>query len=412
MTKSRYGVSKGSIHPQVACHFSTVIRDGVKLLKAEYEDGTICYYQEREQGQLVRLKEGDEMIKGLSERIRLPRLGKIRLGIKVNGDKSLYPKAVDYFVCPSAIQEFYGEKPKELPIMIPVEDIEQWASQFYRCYSASRGLICKGDGENATALVDTKTGEIATKDSPNTELRDIKCDPDTCRMMQANQCRPIMNLQFLIPKVPGLGVWQLGTSSINSIKNINSAAALIKGMCGRVSMIPLTLKLEKMEVSPEGKKKNIYVLSLTTSFSMENLISQLNQLPEGRALLPTAADAEPPDDLFTEEILTEEILTEHETPPESAPETENQAPAETASTIEPEEEKQESESFIDMAWLQEQIGILQKHKLESWSNKNIAVYLKILTGKNAKSVTEAVSYLTKEQAEDFTRKVQQVVELA
>lgn len=307
-TKRRYGVLKGSIKPLCACRFTTEEIDGVRLLKmVEKDTGMTYYYQEREEG-LIRVKEDfSTMIKGLSERIRLPRLGKIRLGIKVNGSNSTYPKAVDYFVCPQIVELVYGKKPKELPIMLPVEDIEQWASQYYRCYSRTRGLICKGDGENATALVDVQTGEIATKDSANVELRDITCDPDNCELMKAKQCRPIMNLQFLIPRVPGLGVWQLDTSSINSIKNINSAAALIKGMCGRVSMIPLILKLEKVEVSPEGKKKNVYVLNLATSFSMEDLMEQLKSLPPGQAILPSPADTEAPDDLFPQEVLDSEL---------------------------------------------------------------------------------------------------------
>ncbi|GAI61614.1 unnamed protein product, partial [marine sediment metagenome] len=39
-------------------------------------------------------------IKDFQGRGRIPRLGKIRLGEKVKGKKSDYPKAVDHFVCP------------------------------------------------------------------------------------------------------------------------------------------------------------------------------------------------------------------------------------------------------------------------------------------------------------------------
>ena len=45
--------------------------------------------------------------------------------------------------------------------MFPTDDQTQWASQYLRCYSASRGLVCRGDGETAVAKIDIRTGEIA-----------------------------------------------------------------------------------------------------------------------------------------------------------------------------------------------------------------------------------------------------------
>jgi len=63
------------------------------------------------------------MIIGLSEVRRLPRLGKIHLGVKeINAKGVEYPKAVNYFVVPPEVAEVYGEKPTELDIVIPTED--------------------------------------------------------------------------------------------------------------------------------------------------------------------------------------------------------------------------------------------------------------------------------------------------
>jgi hypothetical protein len=52
-------------------------------------------------------------IKDLSDKRRLPRLGKIRLGIKCKSVSTgnEYPKEVEYFVCPPEVQKVYGEKP-------------------------------------------------------------------------------------------------------------------------------------------------------------------------------------------------------------------------------------------------------------------------------------------------------------
>jgi len=88
----------------------------------------------------------------------------------------------------------------------------------------------------------------------------------------AEKCREVMNLQFLLPEVPGLGVWQIDTGSINSIRNINSASQLIKAVTGRISMIPLLLTLEKQEVQgADGKKKTVHVMNLGIKENLINL---------------------------------------------------------------------------------------------------------------------------------------------
>lgn len=242
-------------------------------------------------------------IKGVSEVIRLPRLGKIRLGIKKENPNGVpYPAPVDYFVCPEEVRKVFGERPQELRIMFPTDDKTQWASQFLRCYSASRGLICRGDGETAVARVDVKTGEIAGKDAAVTELREVTCNPPGCPYHQRAQCRRVMNLQFLLHDCPGFGVYQLDTSSFHSIVNVNSSLELIRGICGRLGMIPLSLKLVEQEVQPEGKRKTVRVLSLTAPYSLAE-IQKYAGMPPGQVLLLPAPDSEAPDDLFPDEVL-------------------------------------------------------------------------------------------------------------
>jgi hypothetical protein len=243
-------------------------------------------------------------IKGVSDVVRLPRLGKIRLGIKKENDSGVpYPCPTDYFVCPQEVRKVFGEKPRELRIMFPTDDQTQWASQYLRCYSASRGLICRGDGETAVAKTDILTGEIATKESIETELKEVTCNPSKCAYYQEARCRRVMNLQFLLPDCPGFGVYQLDTGSFYSIVNVNSSLELIRGTCGRLSMIPLCLKLVEQEVQPEGKKKTVRVLSLTAPYSLVE-IQKYAQMPPGQVLLLPPPDNEAPDDLFPDEVLS------------------------------------------------------------------------------------------------------------
>ncbi|MEM3486415.1 MAG: hypothetical protein QXI12_12435, partial [Candidatus Methanomethyliaceae archaeon] len=70
-------------------------------------------------------------IKGWSERRRVPRLGTIGIGYK---DEDGRPKWVDYFVVPPEVQAVYGEKPKELDIMIPSEDPEIYFPEYLKRY--------------------------------------------------------------------------------------------------------------------------------------------------------------------------------------------------------------------------------------------------------------------------------------
>nr|PZN59666.1 MAG: hypothetical protein DIU58_17655 [Sphaerobacter thermophilus] len=199
-------------------------------------------------------------IKGISEIRRLPRLGKIHLGIKLTNQRGTeYPKAVDYFVVKeddstpaAAVEAFrsvYGDKPRQLRIMFPSDDPEVICPQYYKQYGAGTGLVRMCDGERC--LCRTESGEMVETE--------CLCDPPGG---DPNGCKHMMHLIFMLPDVPGIGVWQLDTSSFHSIVNINSGLEMIRALAGRVSMIPLTLRLRPKEVSPGGRKKTVWVLDL------------------------------------------------------------------------------------------------------------------------------------------------------
>ena len=256
-------------------------------------------------------------IKGLSETRRLPRLGKIRLGVKVaNQSGAEYPRAVDYFVLPDELKAQFGEKPKELPIMFLTDDEpEQW----YKAYSKSRGLICRGDGERAMALVDVETGDIASRDSKATELRDVPCNTKTCPIYQKKQCKGIMNLQFYVRGTDMLGVYQLDTSSVNSIVNINSSLSMLRSISGRQSMIPVTLVVEPREVQPEGKKKTVWVLQLHINMAEAQDAAQRRLgAPVVHALPPPETD-QAPDDMYTDDGVADDPSFKPEPRPEPKP---------------------------------------------------------------------------------------------
>ena len=261
-------------------------------------------------------------IKGVSQARILPRLGKIRLGIKVEKPgKSPYPQALDYFNVPDEIKGIVGEKPKELQIMFPSNDMEQVARQYLRCYGQTFGLVCWGDGVKCHRKVDTQTGDLAGKNTKEWKwAEDMTCDYEDCPEYGA-RCRRVMNLMFMLPDAPGLGVWQIDTSSFYSIREINSTLEIIRNLTrspdypeGRIAFIPLTLSLGPYDVSPPGiSKKTVHIMHISTDVKLADIIKRA-MLPPGRVLVPEPELEEAPDDLFPKEVL--EL---HEAQPEEPP---------------------------------------------------------------------------------------------
>jgi hypothetical protein len=175
----------------------------------------------------------------------MPRLGKIRLGIKAKSAKGVeYPKDVDYFVCPPEVQEVYGEQPKELDVLIPSTDPALYFPQALKWYKGAR-LVCKGNGETATRI-NTETGNMFEMACPCEHLKDPQTNPK-------GECTPRANLMLILPKVSMGGAYQIDSGSTNNIVNLNSTFAWIQSMLGRVAWVPLTLKRVPTKIqTPDG----------------------------------------------------------------------------------------------------------------------------------------------------------------
>lgn len=265
---------------------------------------------------LKKEKEIDDMpIKGLSEIRRLPRLGKIRLGIKEKNKSGQgeHPKEVPWFILdPSTpakeendllIREFtklYGENPTQIRIMFPVADPSLFFQQDYKRYGSSTSLKCKGDGETATC----GTTEFAAglKIIGKTELGNprVECKGRECIYYKSKECSECGVLSVLLPELPGAGVWQIVTGSYHSIVNVNSGIDLIRSICGRAHMIPLTLERVPQETGVDGKKITHYILHINASFKLSE-IQRLAQIdPEKSALALPEPEIEKEDIMFPE----------------------------------------------------------------------------------------------------------------
>jgi len=218
-------------------------------------------------------------IKGLSQIRRLPRLGKIRLGVKklTSGGKE-YPAEVDYFVCPPEVQAFYGERPKEIDIMFPVEDESKCFPQAYKAYVAN-GLRCKGDGERALRRVadlvwkgkaqdDASSRVIGQPEDDPNGLAEIGCP---CALLDSGECRQSGNLMVLLPKVSMGGIYQIDTGSINNIIEVNSAIDYVRCLLGRIALVPLVLSRHPEQIEYEGKKATHYLLQCVLNANLEQV---------------------------------------------------------------------------------------------------------------------------------------------
>jgi len=248
-------------------------------------------------------------IKGWCDTPRIPRVGKIHLGVRTENDRGrTYPKAVDYFVvkpdestseaAATAFHSVYGETPREITIAFPTNDPEQFFPQYLAAYQGGGGkykLYCSGDGETAQRA-DGQGGRVQ-----------IRCEYKDCPIYQAGKCKELGRLQFFLPEVPGIGVWQIDTSSFHTTSNLNGAIQMIRALTGgRIAMMPLKLRIVPKVVNPDGQAKTVYVLTLgIEDMRLTDFLRQTPMLAVTPSVEPIQRE-ELPEDLFIEDNLVTE----------------------------------------------------------------------------------------------------------
>jgi hypothetical protein len=336
------------------------------------------------------------------------------MGIKVKSKSNPnmeIPQKSDHFVVPPEVEKVYGPEPKLLDILIPVEDEEKWAPQYYKLYSRTQGLVCKGDGCNAQRLFDTSTGERAHKTTTQVVRREYECAGRKCADYIAKDgCKEVMSLMFILYKVPGMGIWQIDTGSINSIININSCADYIRAVFGKVSWIPLQLTIEPKEVqNPEtGKRQTVYVLNLRNNLALLEMVETTKkfqaQLPENtRLMLPIADEAEVDPDELPED--GQEPGSDPEPPPEEPGHTDPPGDQSSDQMFDALVSATATKSKVDPEWVKSTIYTLRQNGCEEvtgnkLSDRWISKYhiTQVLQGMTIK---QSLALLLPPDAEDF-----------
>ncbi|MBU6482260.1 MAG: hypothetical protein KGS09_17170 [Nitrospirae bacterium] len=210
-------------------------------------------------------------ISGLSDVRRIPRLGRIRLG-HINHNTQTeknYPMEDPFFHVPAEVAKVYGDQPTELDIMFPLNDRSIIFPQAYEYYGSARRLLCKGDGTEAIRWDTQKLSMVPTS---------CPCD------LLGNGCKQRAHLQVLLPKVKSTGIYQIDTSSENSIIAINSYLDMLApidqpehGILGYFAMVPLKLRRVPRDIYPNGMHRKTYPLELELDATEEEITSLREQ---------------------------------------------------------------------------------------------------------------------------------------
>lgn len=252
------------------------------------------------------------MIPGVTDRMRLPRLGVIRLGEKrTSSSGKEYPAKLDYFnlVDAPAVAKVFGDKPRRLFPAMLLSDEEEKYFPTARCAYTKTALFCRcSDGQTATRSYNPKDkqgqaylesiGQVCRE----REMFTIPCEGTACWYFERGFCKNVGRLYIVLPTVPGVGAYQISTTSFNSMADILGGVEAIKGLTGgRVAGIPLELSLVPRVVYPKGQATTVYVLQIRFPGSMVELARYGRRLAlgEGPAMLQLEERTEHiPDDLM------------------------------------------------------------------------------------------------------------------
>ena len=153
-----------------------------------------------------------------------------------------------------------------IPVYLLFDDID---SNFYTTYNCYQGKtrICTGDGEKAVLL---KTGEEIACPCPRLD-QDYK---------GGTPCKPYGRLNVVLRCMDMIGgSWVYRTTGWNSVQDILGSLMLIKRVAGRLSGIPLMLKLfPKTTQLPRGPV-TVYTVSLIFAGSALALAEEGKRYP-------------------------------------------------------------------------------------------------------------------------------------
>lgn len=206
--------------------------------------------------------------------VGLPRAGKIRLGYGKESEQGFTD--ADHFVlrdAPEVARALGEDRPRELPIFFPFDEVEECLTGFYKLYLGS-GLWCKGDGEKVIYSVDKQSGKINIRDGivqlpvkidKNTEFspgQEVPCpgSRENGRWPRCQFCKPSTTIIFMMRNIPiedlRLAAYHIETRSKNNYPRLYEQLSYFVEKYGRLIGIPFILQRVLTEIGRPNLNKD------------------------------------------------------------------------------------------------------------------------------------------------------------
>lgn len=205
-----------------------------------------------------------------NSRLALPRIGKIKIGMK--NDKG-YPMSVDYFIptgkYAALFIKAYGDKPQTIQIVFPEDDPNNVCREEYEYRDDSGALIARGDGEEFKVWNGREYQRLTTQEHPH--LMDAVAKRYPVKRVDGWNVRLTMN--FIVPTVKGIaGVWTLETNgALSSIPQVRDTFDCILRERGFVRGIIFDLSVQFAKSQKPNSRSKYPVISLIPNESDENV---------------------------------------------------------------------------------------------------------------------------------------------
>lgn len=172
----------------------------------------------------------------------------------------------------------------ELDIMLPADPIyaayEQWAKS---------GVQRRCDGERCTVVV-------KSPDGGHMEEQECVCAangwwPGVKEDVDAGACTLNLRLKVVLPRVPGIGIWLMTTSSFIAASELPAQAMMLRGFAERGLMVPAQLAIEPRSLRKADEKydRNFMVPVLRIRESLASIAAGGVQVAGALAPSPSAS---------------------------------------------------------------------------------------------------------------------------
>jgi hypothetical protein len=226
-----------------------------------------------------------------------------------------------------------------LEIIFPCPRINENAEIAYVMYNSMRQLLCTSKDGITKRCANPDTGEVTEGECLNENCP--YAQPPKDKPDKPAACGQVMRLRFILPSVPGLGVWQLDTRSKWSMSSVLRYMRTLKAEITRGQLAGIRLRLYRgSEMIPDKYSRKLrqhWPLHLVCPLSFDEYGEEM---AKARAMTFDAAEVEE----FSEEA-SEDLFVNGGGLPEGEPETDGPPTVdpETGEIILPGEEPMEAE---------------------------------------------------------------------